>query len=272
MHFTGIDLDAREVLDALNSPGLFSKESVVVIDDIDKKLLETLSAHCQKLSFGYLIMGSRNKASFGWIEAHGAVLDLIDEKPWDKEKRWTERLYEKAHAAGKRLSPDAALWMIERLERDAALLAHEMDKVLCYCAAKSTIDRADVEAICSSTRTHTLWQIAEDLVWGRTFRLDGADVRDSSFFHGLVAFLRQQLMMGAKMHELLRSSIPFSEWNHHFPKTYPKALEKKAQTAQQLGSDYFRSGLNHLFEIELLSKNSTAPLDALLDFFRVRLT
>lgn len=268
--FFGSDATVLNVMEALNSFSLFSPQSVVVVDDADKKLIEELDVHFKEpRSFGYLIIGSRHKVNVRFIEMHGVILGLTDEKPWEKEKRWTEQLHEKARAAGKRLAPDAALWMIERLERDAALLVSEMDKLLCYCAHKSTIDRTDVEQICSASRIHTLWQVADDLVWGKIFRADSLDMRDSSFFYGLLASLRQQLMIGLKMHDLTHRKISFSEWSSFFPKIWPKTLEKKAQIAQRYGVEYFRGGLDRLFDVELLAKNSAVPLDALFDFFRI---
>lgn len=270
--FFGNDATASAVMEALDRPALFSPHNVVIVDEAEKKLLEDLSLHFKEpRSFGYLIIGSKYKLSNRLIETHGVVLDLMDEKPWDKEKRWTEQLHEKARAAGKRLAPDAALWMIERLERDAALLASEMDKLLCYCANKTTIERADVELICSASRTHTLWQIADDLVWAKIFRANATDMRDASFFYGLVASLRQQLMLGIKMHDLSHRNVPFSEWPSNFPKMWPKTLEKKSQIAKRYGFAYFRSGLDRLFDIELLAKNSAVPLDALFDLFRLRM-
>jgi DNA polymerase III delta subunit len=268
--YFGSDATVSSVMEAIDTPVLFSSQCVVVVDDVDKKFLEELSGHFKEpRSFGYLILGSKQKANARFIEMHGVVLDLMDEKPWEKEKRWTEQLHEKARAAGKRLAPDAALWMIERLERDAAVLSSEMDKLLCFCAHKSTIDRIDVEQICSATRTHTLWQIADDLVWNKIFRAESADLRDASFFYGLLASLRQQLMVGIKMHDLSRRKVPFSEWTSFFPKIWPKTIEKKAHSAQRLGYEYFRGGLDRLFDMELLAKNSAVPLDALFDFFRV---
>jgi hypothetical protein len=84
-----------------------------------------------------------------------------------------------------------------------------------------------------------------------------------------LASLRQQLMIGIKMHDLSQRKVPFSEWLTHFPKMWPKALEKKAQIAQRFGFDYFRGGLDRLFDIELLAKNSAVPVDALFDLFRI---
>lgn len=271
-HLLGSEASVEKILEALDSPALFGAESVVVVDEVDKKLLDALAVQFKKpISFGHLLLGTKVKAAAHFVEAGGVVLDLLDERPWEKEKRLVEQLHETAQAAGKQLVPSAASWMLEHIEKDSAALSSEMDKVLCYCAQKKTIERSDVEEICSNCRASTLWQIADDLVWNQLFRANGADVRDASFFHGLIASLRQQLMLGLKMHELAQQQVPFSEWNSHFPKVWPKTIEKKAQLANRLGVDYFRRGLNHLFEIELLSKSSSVPLDALLDFFRVRL-
>lgn len=270
--FSGGDVTLSAILEAIERPALFSPQTVVVVDDTEKKLLDELSTFLKEpRSFGYLIIGSKYKLSARTIEMHGVVLDLLDEKPWEKEKRLTEQLHEKARAAGKQLTPDAALWMIEKMERDAAFLSSEMDKLLCYCAAKSTIERSDVEQICSSSRTHTLWQIADDLVWMKVFRASSADMRDTSFLYGLLSSLRQQFMIGIKMLDLNHRNVPLSEWASLFPKMWPKALEKKSQIAQRYGFEYFRSGLDQLFEIELMAKNSTVPIDALFDLFRIRI-
>jgi DNA polymerase-3 subunit delta len=270
VRFYGGDATVQSVIEALDSPCLFSMQSTVVVDDADKKLLDELAPHFKEPRAGYLLIGSRQKASARWVEMHGVVLDLTEEKPWEKDKRWIEELHGKAKAADKRLSPDAALWMIERMERDAAVLASEMDKLLCYCAQKPVIERADVEQICSASRTHTLWQIADDFVWSQTYRADSADMRDSGFFFGLLASLRQQFMIGLKMHDLKARKVPVSDWAACFPKIWPKILEKKIQISERFGFNYFRGGLDGLFEIELLAKNSSVPLDALFDFFRVR--
>lgn len=268
--FFGGDATERNVMEALDRPALFCPQSVVVVDDAEKKLLDELSIHFKEpRSFGYLIIGSKHKSNARFFEMHGVILDLADEKPWEKEKRWIEQLHEKARGAGKRLAPDAALRMIERLDRDAALIDSEMDKLLCYCAHKSTIDRFDVESICSASRTHTLWQIADDLVWEKIFRASASDMRDASFFYGLLASLRQQLTVGIKMHDLCQRKTPLAEWPSCFPKMWPKTIEKKAQIAQRFGVEYFRVGLDRLFDIELLAKNCTIPLDSLFDFFRL---
>lgn len=269
---SGAEMAVREILDALNSPRLFGGEPIVVVDEVDKKFHDALSSWFKEPpAFGYLFLGSKGKIGGSFAETHGVVLDLTEEKPWDKEKRLAEKLQGMAKSAGMRLNGDALALILERLECDAAMLSHEMEKLICYAAGKQEISRADVEAVCKSNRSYTLWQIADDLIWERIFRANTAELSDPSFFHGLLASLRQQLITGEKMCSLRQAGIPFGEWKPHFPKLWAKALEKKADLSAKLGGAYFRKGLDLLFQIDLLSKSGSLPPDALLDYFRLKL-
>ena len=272
VRYTGAETSVREILDALGSPMLFGGEPIVVVDEVDKKLHDALAAWFKEpLAFGYLFLGAKGKIGGSFAEAAGVVLDLTEEKPWDREKRLGEKLQAMAKNAGMRMSPDAAQLLLERASGDAALMAHEMEKLVCFAADKQEITRGDVEALCKSNRSFTLWQIADDLIWERVFRANEAEMGDSSFFHGLVAGLRQQLALGMKMCALRGAGVPFGEWKSHFPKIWPKTLEKKAEMAARLGGAYFGRGLELLFQVELLSKSGSLPTDALLDYFRIKL-
>ncbi len=124
------ETSVTEILDALNSPRLFGGEPIVVVDEIDKKLHDALSPHFKEpLSFGYLFLGSKGKIGSPFIETQGVILDLTEEKPWDREKRLAEKLQAMAKSAGMRLSADALPLILERVEGDAALLAQEMEKL-----------------------------------------------------------------------------------------------------------------------------------------------
>ncbi len=272
VRYVGSETPVREILDALNSPRLFGGEPIVVVDEVDKKLHDALSSWFKEPpAFGYLFLGAKGKISASFAETHGVVLDLTEEKPWEKEKRLAEKLHQMAKSAGCRLSPDAASLILERVEGDAALIFHEMEKLICYAADKQEITRGDVEALCKSSRNFTLWQIADDLIWERVFRANGSELSDPSFFHGLIASLRQQLTLGMKMCQLKGAGVPFGEWRSHFPKIWPKALEKKAEISGRLGAAYFHRGLELLFQVELLSKSGGPATDALLDYFRIKL-
>lgn len=271
VRLSGADLELKDLFDALQSPSLFGGESVVVLDELDqlsKKSLEAVADFIKNPFSGYLLIGSRTKALIATVEKLGIVFDLTEEKSWDKEARIAEALIEKAKNAGKRLDSDVVPLLFERMEKESALLESELDKLICYVGERQAITRNDVLAISASSRTHTLWQVAEEVVW------EGAPFPEleEAAFHGLVPILRSQLQLGLKIATLIESQTSSSEWSAHLPKVWPKTLEKRTSQAARLGSNYFRKGIHALFEIELLSRGSSTQLDALLSLFRSNLS
>lgn len=268
--FSGVDCDLRDCLDAMQSMSLLG-ESIVVLDEaekLSKKQLETLSQSLTAPA-GYVLFGARSKTASltAIVEKEGVVLDLLEEKPWDKEKRLSEQLIDRAKNAGKRLSPDAAPLLLERLGVDPALLESEIDKLICYVGDRPAITRDDILAISPASRTATLWQTAEDVIW------EGGEfpALDSTAFHALVPALRNQLHLGLALSTLIEEKCPSDQWTRHLPKLWPKTLEKRSSQAARLGSPYFRKGLEKLFDIELLSRSSSTQYRALLDLFKAGL-
>lgn len=268
--FSGADCNLRDCLDAMQSMSLLG-ESVVVLDEVEKfskKQLEILASSL-KAPAGYALFGSRSKVAglSALVEKEGVVLDLLEEKPWDREKRLSEQLIDRAKSAGKQLSSDAAHLLFERLGADPALQVSEIDKLICYVGERSTIQREDILAITPASRTSTLWQSAEEVIW------EGGEFPslDSVAFHGLIPALRSQLHLGLALATLIEEKCPSDQWSRFLPKLWPKTLEKRSSQSARLGSAYFRKGLEKLFEIELLSRSSSTQYRALLDLFRAQL-
>jgi DNA polymerase-3 subunit delta len=270
LSFRGSDLNIRDFCDALQSDSLFGGESVVVLDELDqlaKKTLEIVT-ECVKSPFsGYLILGGRTKALSALVEKLGIVFDLVEEKPWDKEARIAESLIEKAKNAGKRLDSDVIPLLFERLEKESSLLESELDKLICFVGDRSSITQQDVLQIGVSAKAHTLWQMAEEIIWERS-----AILVEEAQFHGIVPLLRSQLELGRKIAWLIQSKTPSEEWSAHLPKIWPKTLEKRTSQAARLGSEYFQKGLDALFNMELSSRGSSTQYEALLSLFRSQLS
>lgn len=268
--FSGSDCELREVIDAMQSQSLLAEEAVVLLDEVEKlskKQLQTLG-DCLMTFTGYLLLGSRSKVALAnTVEKEGIVLDLLEEKPWDREKRLAEQLADRAKSAGKVLSPDGAALLLERLGTDAALLESEIDKLICYVGERSSLNWEDIQQITPASRTSTLWQTAEELVWeGRELPLI-----DTSAFHGLIPALRSQLHLGLTLATLIEEKCPADRWSRYLPKLWPKTLEKRSSQAARLGSLYFRKGLEKLFEIELLTRTNSTQYRALLELFRAHI-
>lgn len=260
-----------ELIDFFQTPSIFGNESIAYFDGcekLSKQEAQVLVAFIEKeLVQGRLFLGARGKAAalMKAVEQTGVVLDLTDEKPWDREKRFQEMIGTQALAAGKRLAPDAGALLLERIGLDAVLLASEVDKLVCYVGDKPSIERTDVFRISAQSRSHTLWQTAEALIWeeGRTL--------DLSAFHGLIPALRSQLHLGLTLCHLIEAGIPSDQWSAHLPKIWPRTLEKRSAQAAKKGSIFYKRALDQLFKIELLSRTGSDQYEALLSLFSLTL-
>lgn len=266
--FSSSDLDLRSLFDALLSPPLFGGQSLVILDECDslkKKEGELIIEFLEKNSLsGYLLLGAKGKTPLSKVvEKIGVVLDLTEEKPWDKEKRISERIIEMAKKEGKWLSSDAAALLIEKIGSDLPTLVQEIRKLICFVADRKSIERTDIFRLSATNSNQTPWQIAEEIIWE-----DGDSQFDSTTFVPLIFSLRAQLQVGLKMGSLLKEGIPFSEWSPFFPKMWPKMLEKRRDQVIRKGEAYFQKGLEILYKVESLSRSGSIDPKALYDLFR----
>jgi DNA polymerase-3 subunit delta len=264
---SGAHTDLRDCLDAMQTLSLLG-ESVVILDEAEKfskKELETLVSSLSNAA-GSVLFGARSKVALlaAAVEKEGVILDLLEEKPWDKEKRLSEQLMERAKKMGKRLQLEAAALLLERLGTDAALLESEIDKLICYVGDRSSVEREDILKICLTSKASTLWQTAEEIIWNE----GEVPPVDSATFHGLIPILRNQLHLGLTLATLIENKCPSDQWSHYLPKLWPKTLEKRSSQAARFGSSYFQKGLEKLFEIELSSRSGSTQYQALLDLFK----
>jgi DNA polymerase-3 subunit delta len=265
----GSDLSLANTLDAIASPSLFGGDPAVVIEGAEKmakKDLEAIAASIPKFS-SFLLLSAKSKLPIAAaMEKAGLVLDMTDEKSWDREKRLLEEISARALEAGKRLASDAAPLLIERLGPESSLLDREIDKLICYVGERPTIERSDVFRISLNSREKTPWQIAEEIVW------EGASPSAPESFYSLIPHFRSQLQLGLKLNALSASGLPRPEWGSHLPRLWPKLIDKRTATALHLGASFFQNGLRLLFEIELLSRSGSTSELASMDLFRARLS
>jgi DNA polymerase-3 subunit delta len=253
-HMSGNEIELRDLFDAMQSPSLFSGAPIIVLDEAEKLSKKQMEAVIACPVQGYLLIGSRTKAATlaNGVEKEGVVLDLTDEKPWDREKRLADLLV------------DALSLLFERLDKDLSLLESEIDKLICYVGEQNQITREDVLNISAVSRNVSLWQTAEEVIW------ENGEI-PAVEFHAFIPALRSQLHLGLTLATLIETRCPADQWNAFLPKIWPKTLEKRSSQAARLGSAYFRKGQEMLYEIELLSRGASTQYRAMLDLFRTQL-
>lgn len=261
------DVEMHTLFDALLSPSLFGGETVVMLDECDllnKKDAEKLAEFLEKNEpVGTLLLGAKGKTPLvKVVEKVGSVLDMSAEKPWERDKRLFDAMIHLAKEQGKWLSGDAADLLIEKIGADFSFLSQEIHKLICFVGDRPNIERSDVFRISATNSLETPWKTAEEIVW------EGGGAKfDASGFFGLIFSLRAQLQMGAKITSLIESGVPSNEWNAHFPKVWPKTLEKRKSQAMTRGSLYFQKGLETLLKVEMLSRTGSSS-QGLFDLFR----
>ncbi len=263
------EFDPVSVGNHLQTSSLLGDEPIALIENAeaiakgDGIVLEKLFPK----DFGYLICSAKSKCQVSEkVDAVGVVLDLLTEKPWDREKRIQQVLEHLVHRSGKTIAQNALSALMERQDVEEGILEREIEKVICYTGDRLHISAEDVEAICNPNRTYAVWQTAEKVVW------EGQGVLEEAHFHALIPGLRSQLQLGLKIATLLAENAPQERWAAALPKVFPKTLEKRTRDASRFGIEYFRRGLETLFEIELASRTSSSQhLGALLDMFHCSL-
>jgi DNA polymerase-3 subunit delta len=253
--FRGSEGDWKGFWEALQGPSLFSPNSAVLLDELELMPAPMVKQLAGRLKECTLILGAREKSAFAaGVEQQGVLLDMSEEKPWDRDRRWAEQLMERAGMLGKILDPQALEGLMERIDPELALLEREVDKLACFVGARSHIALSDVKSLSVENRTYTLWRIAEAMVWERQPAPTGSDL------YGLIPALRWNLQVGVSLYT---AGSPA-------PKMAPKKLEQRRSQAAQLGLPFFQRGLDALFELELLSRSASIASDAALDLFQLK--
>lgn len=277
--YSANESNPKEVLANLDALSLLGDDPIVVVDEIDlfkSKDLQMIVAYLKQNRLkSFCVLAARDKKSlltlFSEVDKRGVILDLSQERTYEKEKRLSNFIVERCAQNKKSISSEARDLILSLIGLDMCMLQNEIDKISIFVGPKSAIEREDVEAICSSLGTMTPWQIAEKIIFeGDPFlvNLEKDYFLDSSFFYLLLTALRYNLQEGYKVAAALEKNLNLNELfiNLNF-----KILEKRKTVAANFGSLFFKEALNILFEIDFLSKSGVTSYLLLIDLFRIKL-
>lgn len=268
---TLISLDS--VLDELNTQSLFGQYTLAILDRADKlkdneKLIRYLTSPSRT---SFLVLGATAMKPVSPLYLKGkkemVILDLSEEKPWDKRRRLQDELISEAKQSKKTLSVDAASYLLDHIGLDVATLQQELLKLLCYVGERPQISLSDVKIMCSTQESLTGWQLAEGVIWNNE-TVGGDKSCDLGFLLMFLGQLRYQLQTGYQIASYLTQP---SEIGRLFPQLRPQTLEKYVSGARQKKAAYFHRGLLALFELEVAVKSSNLDLSLLFDRFIAKL-
>lgn len=274
---------ASVVLSELSSLTFFSDKRVVWLQQADKlkkevqEALEGYFERSQKGVFLLLTASSLHKGTtfYKKCEKAGVVLDIVELKPWEKEKRAMEWLGKKAVEARKVMQHPVCQSLVRLVGADQALLGQEFEKLLCYVGEKKEVSLQDVEKICSALSVETVWHLGESIfnfnAFQAVFVCQGI-LKEGTALLPLLRQIRSQFQTGYQIGTILAQGGGAAEVVKEYPYMKGQILEKNLYQAQQYGLERYRRGLLALDEAEMQVKSSLMEDDLLAELLMIKLS
>ncbi len=281
--FDGQNIEIQEVLTELYSISFLAEKRVIWIQQADKlrkdatEALEQYFTHCKHCPYLILTASAlqKNTHFYKKIENVGVILELLEEKPWEKEKRLIDWVSKQATMAHKLMSYQDCQYFTKHVGIDQALLQQELNKLFCYVGDKIEITQKDIKAVCTPLNIETMWQLGEAI-----FRRDSITALGISQAIlkqegvALLPFLRQlrtQFQTEYQVCTILAQGGQASDVSQDFPYMKGQVLERHMQLAHYYGLEGFKKGLLAIDAAELTAKNSLMHEDLLINLLIVKL-
>ena len=253
----------------------WAQGKVIVLDSLEKikkpflDVLLSMSHSSLEVSF---IAGASSLKGLSELLEKGkkeiVLLDLSQEKPWDRQSRLREWVVDLAKKQSKVFSGESLALFFERTGLDYTLLEQEVHKLSSYVGDKNIIEAKDVEAVGVVAASSSLWQLADSLIW-EPKKIREPRFEDVSSVLSFIPLLRSQLQTGLQLKFLINA--PKEEIAEAFPQLRPQTLESMLKNSQKRSFHFFIAALKALFELELDLKSRGLPCEILWDLFKGKL-
>lgn len=249
--------EEKQLASALDSFSFFSGKQLLHVQGCEKfskgmqtlleKQIPSIPSSCVLVLSGERF--SRENAFYKLVEKHGIILDLSEEKLWEKEKSLAEWLVEKAHQAKKTLDPRAVNALARGSQNSRALLAKEWDKLLTYVGERSSITFEDVESICSLSTLDSNWALGESLLAQNS--KEALETAHRMLDQGISPF---SILRGLR-HQIKTAFFLSLGEAERFPYLKGHMLEKQVKIAQEFGRDRLQTALQLIDYFEFKAKD-----------------
>lgn len=267
------------LLDELNTISLFEKNRIIFYDSIQLIKKEELSGltryFANPASSTYLILGISHAkiAQEIYMEGkkHLISCDFTEEKPWDRKERLKNYLRRFVTSRKKKCSLYLIEQLLEKRGMDLAILEQDLEKIITFIGKRLHIEELDLATICNDQKLANLWQLSDGILFSKQ-KLSLDSEIDISCLLSLIGQMRLQLQRSLEIRILLEKKISYAEICLKFPSIKKSLLEKLLSFVQEREEKWLIQALHHLFQIEMLAKNSAATPAVLLHMLNCQLS
>ncbi|MEI8124321.1 MAG: DNA polymerase III subunit delta [Parachlamydiaceae bacterium] len=271
------------LLQELTTLNIFAKKRVVIahnVDELDKAATLKLEAYASSpnRSVCFVAIASTiNRATtfYKKMEKVGVVLDIPEEKPWEKEKNASLWLYQQAVKEGKQLSQQHCDLLIKQVGTDRDLLSTELQKLICFVGERNVIGHKDIISICSAVNLDNGWQLGEAIFRrdaSTALRISKGLLNDGVATIALLRQIRSQFQTEFQVCSILVRGGGGSEVAKEFPYMKGSILDRHIEQSQSYGLERFKQGLLAIDDAELQAKNTGMDSDFLIERLMIKLT
>lgn len=283
IQFDAEKCSVKEVLAELDTLAMFSKRRLIVVhncDAFDKASTLKLESYCESPNRAICVAFSttglnRSTTFYKKLEKVGVVVDIPEEKPWEKEKSMVDWLQGEAVKQGKQLPQQAAQILVKQLGTDQLLLSNELNKLICYVGVKTAISDKDIAAICSVVGNETGWQLGEAIFRkdpAASLRISKSLLADGLAVIALLRQIRSQFQTQYQIGCILAGGGTPADVAGEYPYMKGQILERNVRVAQTYGMEKFKLGILAIDEAELQAKNSMTDPEFLVERLIIKLT
>lgn len=274
--FDAAEVDERLIWEELQSFSFLAPKKVLIVSNaekLSKSSQDKLRTYFAKPNKGVcLVLESPavNRATNFYKDAEkfGVILDVAEEKPWEKEKSSQAWVIEKIASEGKSIDAPTAALLVKQLGVDQSTLFQEIEKLICYVGDRKEVTVNDISAICITISQQSAWQLGE-VIFRRdaseALRITKALLQDGTALIALLRQIRSQFLTEYQICCMLAGGKTPQDVAQQYPYMKGMILNKHIQNAQDYGMNRFKAGMLAIDETELMAKNSAGDPDWLAE-------
>lgn len=266
--FDAKKMDVQALHDEHGSYSFFSRKKNILIRDLHeatKATLQVLESFIEKPSSDLTFIfasESCNRATkfYKNAEKQGIILDIPEEKSWEKENSMQQWIVQQVRQEGFQIQPDTVRLMVQQLGTDAASIQQELNKLYAYLGERREITPQDIAAICNVVQQQNIWQLGDALMkrdGASAIEISKALITDGLPFFVLMKQIRTQFQTKFQVCSILTSGGTQADVAAQFPYMKGRILEQNCSLALNYGIPRFRRAMLTLAETELMAKSQS---------------
>lgn len=274
--YQGEALDLNDLMQELRSFPFFCKKRVVLIQNAENlskqeiaKLEDYFSSPNRAACLIFTASAINRSTNFyKKLEKAGVILDIAEEKPWEKEKSSKEWVMAKVAEDKKKITEEAVHALIAQAGTNQAFLFQEIEKLICFIGDRNEITAKDVAVITSSVNSDTIWQLS-DAIFSRNglhaFQIMKSLMEEGTAFLALLRQIRAQVQTHYQICTILANGGGSSGVTAAYPYMKGRILENNMQLASSYGLVRFKKAMLKIDETESFAKNGIGSDNALAE-------